>query len=75
MTQEKMNKMLSKMMIMAVLMTGLLFIGAQSTTAREDCKTWVQLRTEKVEANHPEALKARDCWVRKAKSGENNLSR
>jgi serine/threonine-protein kinase len=74
MTQEKMNKMLSKIMIMAILMTGLLFIGAQSTAAREDCKNVGQLKIEKVDADHPEARKARDCWVRKAKSGEKNLT-
>jgi hypothetical protein len=56
------NQMTKRMIITIALTAGFLFIGAGQTTAQEDCKSIVN------------PTSARDCWVKKAKSGEKNLS-
>ena len=54
---------MQKVMMMAVLMTGLFFFGAGQVKAQADCKSLVA-----------RSKKQRDCWVKKVIDGEKNLA-
>jgi len=57
------NKMMQRIMMIAVLMTGLVFFSAGQVKAQEDCNSLPDKSKEQS-----------DCWVKKAKSGEKNLA-
>lgn len=60
--KTKSYKIMQRIMIMAILMTGLFFFGAGQVRAQGDCNSL------------PELVDRRDCWVKKAKSGDKYLS-
>ena len=75
MLMTKPNRTMQSVMTMAVLMTGLFFLGAGPAKAQEVCKSVAEIKTEFKAVIMPaeEQQKQRICWLKKYMTGERDL--
>jgi hypothetical protein len=72
MMDVKNNRITQRIMMMAILTTGLFLVSASFAISQETCKSAETLARESASASELNAQ--RDCWMRKVKSGTANLS-